>query len=191
MLVAKVVTSIMSTHPPISDQVLWGVYTYENIISQLPVFLIGICLFQLSNPKNYPVHQPSINKTYLFIAALIILHLLGGNIFKEHYLFAIAFAFLAFGLSHYPSVILVNRVTIWIGKLSYSIYLVHLLVANLMVKYHFVHFSNNSSLEVLIRFSIILSVSVFISWFTYTLIEKPFISLGKQLIKKSEHKITP
>lgn len=188
MLIAKVVTSIMSTHPLITDHVLWGVFTYENIISQLPVFLIGICLFQLSNPKNKESGQSSLNKTYLFIAALIIFHLLGGNVFKEHYLFAIAFAFLAFGLSHYPTVLLVNRATIWIGKLSYSIYLVHLLVANLMVKYHFTHFSSNASLEVLIRFAIIMSISVFISWITYTLIEKPFMALGKRVIKKSELK---
>jgi peptidoglycan/LPS O-acetylase OafA/YrhL len=47
MVIAKVVTSIMAKHPPINDGVLWGVFVYENIISQLPVFLMGICLYHI------------------------------------------------------------------------------------------------------------------------------------------------
>jgi peptidoglycan/LPS O-acetylase OafA/YrhL len=184
MLFAKLITSIMFAHPPAGNPILWSVFIYENIISQLPVFLIGISLYHVSKNKNTLTEDLSSHKTYLFMAFLILAHLLGGNVFKEHYLFAIAFAFLAFGLSAYPSVLLVNKFTIWLGKLSYSIYLVHLLVANLLVKYHLNHYSSNASIEVFIRFFIILSISVLISIATYNLIEVPFQNLGKRIIKK-------
>ncbi|WP_426671959.1 acyltransferase family protein [Mucilaginibacter sp. McL0603] len=188
MLFAKLITSIMSVHPLVNDQLLWGIFTYENIISQLPVFLIGICLYRISTNKNSFEEQPWKYKTYCFIAVIIFLHLLGGNVFKEHYLFAIAFAFLSFGLSNYPFILLVNRFTVWVGKLSYSIYLVHLLVAGLLVKYHLNHYSSNASIEVVIRFSIILSISIAVSMFTYHLIEVPFQNLGKRVIEKLELK---
>lgn len=191
MLFAKLITSIMSTHPLVNDQLLWGVFTYENIISQLPVFLIGICLYCISTIKNSINEQHWKYKTYCFIAVLILFHLIGGNVFKEHYLFAIAFAFLSFGLSSYPSVLLVNKFTVWVGKLSYSIYLVHLLVAGLLVKYHLNHYSSNTSIEVVFRFSIILSISIVISMFTYHLIEVPFQNLGKRIIEKLELKAVP
>jgi len=188
MLLAKVVTSIMSKHPLINDPILWGVFTYENFISQLPVFLIGICLYHISANKYNNALNPRRYRTYGLIAAFIVLHLLGGNVFKEHYIFAIAFAFLAFGLSGYPSVLLVNRFTVWIGKLSYSIYLVHLLVAGLLQKYHLSHYCNNSSMDVMVRFSIIFSISVAVSLLTYNLIEVPFQNWGKRIIEKLELK---
>jgi peptidoglycan/LPS O-acetylase OafA/YrhL len=88
----------------------------------------------------------------------------------------------------YPAAVLVNKFTIWIGKLSYSIYLVHLLIANLLVKYHLNHYNNNPIADVFIRFGVIFSISVCISWFTYKFIEVPFQELGKRIIKKLEIK---
>jgi len=186
IIIAKVVTSIMFKHPLTGDQLSWGIFTYENIISQLPVFMTGICLYFISTSGD--LRSPGVYKPALFIALLIIIHLLGGNLFKVHYIFAVAFAFLAFGLSRYPAKVLVNDFTAFIGKISYSIYLVHLLVANLLVKYNWNHYSSNTSAEVLIRFMIIFGVSTCISWFTYRLIERPGEYLGKLLINRLEAK---
>ena len=188
MLIAKVVTSLMFKNPPIADGILWGVFTYENIVSQLPVFLTGICLYLFSKHKQSENEQPALYKSYCLVGLLVIFHLAGGNILKDHYLFAIAFGLLAYGLSGYPSPVLVNKFTVWIGKLSYSIYLTHLIISHLLVKYHLNHYNANASAEVLIRFMIILSISVCISWVTYTLIEVPFQNMGKRLIKKLEVK---
>jgi peptidoglycan/LPS O-acetylase OafA/YrhL len=97
IIIAKAATGIMSRYPLISDQLSWGIFTYENIISQLPVFMTGICLYFISTSSD--LRSPGIHKAALFIALLVVIHLLGGNLFKVHYLFAIAFSFLAFGLS--------------------------------------------------------------------------------------------
>jgi peptidoglycan/LPS O-acetylase OafA/YrhL len=174
----------MSRYPLISDQLSWGIFTYENIISQLPVFMTGICLYFISTSSD--LRSPGIHKAAFFIALLVVIHLLGGNLFKVHYLFAIAFSFVAFGLSKYPAKILVNNFTVFIGKISYSLYLVHLLVANLLVKYNWNHYSSNAAAEVFIRFMIIFGVSACISRFTYRLIELPAGHLGKRIIIRLE-----
>lgn len=186
MIIAKVATSIMFKHPLIRDPLSWGIFTYENIISQLPVFMTGICLYFFSVNGN--LREPGIYKATFFMALLLIIHLLGGNLFKVHYLFALAFALLAFGLSRYPAKILVNNFAAFIGKISYSIYLVHLLVANLLVKYNWNHYSANAAAEVFIRFMIIFGVSTCIAWFTYRLIERPGERLGKLLVIRLEAK---
>jgi peptidoglycan/LPS O-acetylase OafA/YrhL len=188
MLIAKLLTSIMFKHPLISDGILWGVYTYENIISQLPVFLIGICLFHLQYHQTATHHQNQLYRSCYFIAAMMIIHLLGGNIFKPHYLFAIAFAIIAYALAQAPLKILVNIGTLWIGRMSYSLYLIHLLVANMLVKYHLNFYSSNAIVDVAARFCIILAISAPISWLTYKVIELPFQKFGKRLITRLEHR---
>jgi len=186
MIVAKLITGLMFRHNAVENDATWGVFIYENIISQLPVFLTGICLYRLSVASGQKTIIPH---TYLFIALLIIVHLLGGNIFKVHYLFAIVFALAAFGLSFFPAKIIVNGFTVWIGRLSYSLYLMHLLVANLLVKYSITSFTDNATTDILIRFGLILSVSIAISILTYHFIELPFQRLGVWLIEHREHRL--
>ncbi|WP_462268224.1 acyltransferase family protein [Mucilaginibacter sp.] len=156
--------------------------------SQLPVFLIGICLYYITEQTKDYQAATRFYATYVFLAGLIILHLLGGNIFKLHYLFALAFAFLSFGLAHYPAAILVNNFTAFIGKLSYSIYLVHLIVLNILFKYNFMHYNINASAGVFIRFVSVFCISTCISILTYNFVEIPFQRLGKRIINKTELK---
>jgi peptidoglycan/LPS O-acetylase OafA/YrhL len=186
IILSKIVTSIMFKNPPIHDGVLWGVYVYENFISQLPVFLMGICLFHIKHAKEDTIHVLSLHKCFLFIALLIVFHLAGGNTLKQHYLFAIAFAFAAYSLSYFQTKLIVNNLTVWVGKLSYSIYLLHLLVANLLVKYNLNHYSDNPVLEIAIRFFILFLISFVLSYLTYRVIELPFQEYGKKLISKLE-----
>lgn len=188
ILVSKIVTGLMFKNPAISNGILWGVYVYENIISQLPVFLIGICLFHLHNIKTELIDKQQLYKCCFYIAILIIFHLLGGNIFKEHYLYAIAFMLAAFGLSRYQPALLLNKFTEWVGRLSYSIYLIHLVVASLLVKYHLATYSSNMVFEVFYRFVILFSISAVLSYLTYIAIEVPFQSYGKRLINRLEAK---
>lgn len=187
MIVSKIAISILFKNSLITDYVLWRVFVYENIVSQLPVFLIGICLFQIQS-------KPTLNegrqlyKSYILIATIIIIDLLGGNILKEHYLFAIAFAFLALGLSKFQTPILVNGFTVWIGQLSYSIYLTHLIIANLLIKFNLNHYYSDPVVDTIIRFFIIFSLSILFSYATYHIIERPFQKFGKRLIEKLETK---
>ena len=182
ILLSKFITSMMFKHPLIDDGILWGVFVYENIFSQLPVFMMGICLFYATTVRKHQVN----GYTYLFFATLIIVHLLGGNLFKPHYLFAIAFALAAFGLTKKQPGLIVNKLTIWFGKYSYSLYLNHIIVLKILSNHHFLTFTTNATADVGIRFIICLCLSALISVFTYHFIELPFQEYGKKLIKKSE-----
>ncbi|MEO7214132.1 acyltransferase [Mucilaginibacter sp.] len=184
MVLAKIVTALMFRHPLINDGILWGVYTYENIISQLPVFLMGVCLFHLKQTPLNTEDGAKLIRCCCYIAAFIIIQLLGGNLFKSHYLFAIAFAIIAYGLSELPLKLLVNKATVWIGRISYSLYLIHLLVANLLVKYHFNVYSPNPVGDVAARFCVILAISTPLAYITYKIIEIPFQEMGKRLISR-------
>lgn len=184
MVIAKVFTGFMFKHPLINDGILWGVYTYENIVSQLPVFLIGVCLFHLQYTETDPAKRKQLYRCCYYIAGVTTVHLLGGNIFKPHYLFAIAFAVLAYALAHVPIKLLVNRVTLWVGRISYSLYLMHLLVANMLVKYHLNMYSANPLVDIAARFCIILAISAPLAYLTYRLIELPSQRFGKRLITR-------
>lgn len=188
IVLAKVVTSLMFKHPLTADGILWGVYIYENIFSQLPVFLIGMSLFHFQYGKRHENDNSKSYTSYLFIAGLIVVHLCGGNLFKLHYLFAIAMVLFALGLSKVQPLVIVNKLTVALGKLSYSIYLTHLVVANLLVKYHFNHYNHNPLMDIAMRFFIITAISVSVSVLTYKFIELPFQAYGKYLINNWEHK---
>ncbi|OOQ58049.1 acyltransferase family protein [Mucilaginibacter pedocola] len=188
LVLAKIVTAVMSRYPLTGDSITWGVYVYENIFSQLPVFLIGVCLFQLKHTPVGQQERDSLVRCCYYLSAFILIHLLGGNLFKPHYLFAIAFAIAAYALSERPVKLLVNPITLWIGRISYSLYLIHLLVNNLLVKYHLNVFSSNSLADVGIRFCVVLGISAPVAYITYRLIELPFQEMGKRIIARLEHK---
>lgn len=188
LVVSKAVLSFMTKLHFINDGILLKNFVYENFISQLPVFLIGICLFQIRQNKGAVDKDPGMYKSYLFIATLILIHLLGGNVFKSHYLFAIAFAIAAYSLSKWQPSLIINTLTIWVGKLSYSIYLLHLVVAKLLVKYHWNYYSSNVVLDTCLRFLIVFSISTLLACITYKLIELPFQAYGKRIINRLENR---
>ncbi len=186
ILAAKVVTSLMFKAFQINDASLWGIYIYENFASQLPVFLIGICLFHIQHRKPSAEERSRFKLSYCFIALLVILHLSATTIFKSHYIYGIAFALLAFLVSRFHPGWIVNRFLAGVGKISYSLYLVHIIIANLLIKFDLTHYSSNSILDVVIRFLIISTISLLFSFGTYKLVEIPFQRFGRNLIRKLE-----
>ncbi|EZP77633.1 acyltransferase [Parageobacillus genomosp. 1] len=76
---------------------------------------------------------------------------------------------------------LVNPVFIFLGKISYSLYLMHLIVSALIFEHSlFGHAIKN----IYLLMAISLIISLITSTITYYLVEKPFIKLGKNLVKK-------
>ncbi|EPE0971952.1 acyltransferase family protein [Salmonella bongori] len=68
----------------------------------------------------------------------------------------------------------------YLGNISYSLYIIHVVILECIYKYDFFIFPNTSGFS---RLFIILSVILIISIIVHELIEKPFISLGKRFIK--------
>jgi peptidoglycan/LPS O-acetylase OafA/YrhL len=64
-------------------------------------------------------------------------------------------------------------VFLWLGKISYSIYLMHSVII-----YTFMHFTNLNALPGMVQFSITLAATLLLSGLTYYGIEAPSIKLG-------------
>ncbi|WP_025122754.1 MULTISPECIES: acyltransferase [unclassified Serratia (in: enterobacteria)] len=81
-----------------------------------------------------------------------------------------------------------NRLTRFLGKASYSIYLMHGIVLYLMKAmgmYQWIGtLTVSGPMKFLISFTITASVTVGVSWLSYKFIEKPGIDLGKRFIAK-------
>jgi peptidoglycan/LPS O-acetylase OafA/YrhL len=167
-------------------------YTFEFFPSQLPVFLIGITLFLLM--KN--VWSQKDKKMLKIFTVFSIILLIIQFTFKLHfipgyYLYGIFFGFLIYFLSVKPIRLLVNPVTVHIGKVSYSIYLSHIIVLYFLAKNNLInYYPQYPILNFILRFSLLLLISTCVATVLYYLIERPGEKLGKKIIDHFEKKPT-
>ena len=84
------------------------------------------------------------------------------------------FAIFAVGLAHWQPWLLVNPLIGWIGKVSFSAYLVHLWVISTLPVPH----ANYAE-----AFAALTAITIAISSVTYLAVEEPFNRLGRRLAK--------
>ncbi len=78
--------------------------------------------------------------------------------------------------------ILENRILVFVGRISFAIYLVHLLVLGMTLKYMGGPLERPFSIKYLLLFTLVCFTAVFTtSTLFYYLIERPFISIGKRI----------
>jgi peptidoglycan/LPS O-acetylase OafA/YrhL len=166
-------------------------YTFQFFPSQFPVFLIGILFFLLTHEKITSKLKRFISLFLLGFGLLILLQVfLPFKLIAGHYLYGIFFGLLLFLLSRYPIKLLVNPTSVYLGKISFSLYLCHTACAYWL--YHFGlnnYLPNNQYLNFCLRFFILLGVSSLIASILFFTIEKWGILLGKRII--NIHKATP
>jgi len=169
---------------------------------EFPVFCFGFVAFFcwrdliLANPGAVTV-QPFLNNKWGEKAVSLALLSFGVFIAYESfptsnyrlYLNSISFVFLILGLAIHPWRLLVNPVTGWIGKLSFSLYLIHpYLHGSIASIIDYLEKSGpfklyGSYLGLLVTFALFLMGSLIISLITYPFIEQPGINAGKRLIE--------
>ena len=193
MLIAPVANSV-AIH-------LWGNVTptrelaefiYYWLPNSLPCFAVGFVTFHLLNkaPRSFPL-----STGLLFCAASISLYVAWGNLpfgssfgrpLSRGTIFSAACLLLVLALHRVPNIILVNRVTRGLGRVSYSAYLVHwLLVEALLLTIGPVHASPlMSSLLWLFAAPVLIAATGAMASVTYRYVEKPMIHLGSRLARK-------
>lgn len=155
-----------------------NISSIHNPISQLPNFLLG-SIFYFFVIKNDTKVKP-----YSIIGFLIILFLDKSNasIIQQWVEFGLIL-FLAI-FYFYKKVDLINALVLKaftrLGKVSYSMYLIHFFIIHLLNNTFNINYSQ--SIVFVIRFVIVLIFTYFISEITYKYIETPFIKLGKKTI---------
>jgi len=160
----------------------------------LPFFLFGIVFYFLCQKKivssrgGRPIGYLVTYIALLLFAVLIVWKpesytaLAGGG----HYLVTATMVLLMLGLVYHPTSFVVNPATRFLGKISYSLYLIHPpLVFVLIPAFRTIYARNMpSNLAFFLSLSLTLTVLVPISMLSYSFIEVPGIKLGSRLIKR-------
>jgi peptidoglycan/LPS O-acetylase OafA/YrhL len=184
--------SLLQNLSLITSQHLWREYLFFYPPNQFPVFACGIVLYFMirTSPAEWRIDPFVIFTLSLLFLAQYLTQT--SFIFPVHVRFAMAFVLLAYSLSRKEFSILVNPLTIYIGKISYSMYLVHFAVLYWLARFNYVDFApaNLSFFPIanyLLRFCCLTSITVLISTATYHWIEVPFQNMGKSIVRKKEN----
>jgi peptidoglycan/LPS O-acetylase OafA/YrhL len=176
--------------PLIKYERLWQEYLFFYFPSQLPVFMLGIILYFIVIEKE-SVRNIS-GKWILLFSGLVLVHLASATkiILTNHVIFSIGFLILGYALSTFRFKFLVNPIINHIGKVSFSIYLVHFAIIYWLQRFNLLDYSQNSLLNYMTRFLVVVVLSVIVSTLLYNVIEIPFQNLGKYIIERWEKKST-
>jgi peptidoglycan/LPS O-acetylase OafA/YrhL len=176
---------LLDTHF-IPDRSLWQNFLSFCLPGQLPVFACGIILYFMVTTE---IKDWKINPNYLlFVAILLLLRLATGSVLflPDYVTFAILFAILGYALSKNEVLLFVNPVTIYVGRISYSMYILHFAVLHWMTQWKVTELikANTRYTDILnygVRFVILLILTAIVSTISYHLIEVPFQRIGKKL----------
>jgi peptidoglycan/LPS O-acetylase OafA/YrhL len=172
---------------PENQQHLVQEFTFLNFLSQFPVFIIGIFTYLIFK-ENFPRRRIAIGGCLLL---LILAPLFWYQPYMHHTIAGGLFSVFALLLANWPTRLLVNRVTTTLGKLSFSMYLVHFAVLTCFARLGVNNFFPKGNTSSFLHFLCIIFVSAFVSLFSYKCIELPGIAQGKRLIKMLEQDTAP
>ena len=178
---------VLQHWPPIENVWALNSFLFFFLPAQLPVFGLGIALFFVINPPSLP--RPVRGSTLLAVAATGLASLVLAANSQQHFWFGAGFVVLVMALSRYPNALLVNLVTIWLGRISFSLYLVHFAV---LLGLSYLGWDDilqparmrEAVLDYALRFAIVLSVSALIATMFYQGVEKPCQRAGRWLIAR-------
>lgn len=170
----------------------WSAFMYMYFPAQLPMFAFGIVLYFFTrNSTNTTSFRYLYIPVYLMIGILFLNN--GFKKFSTDGLIpefvidsTIVFVPLIIVLMRYPIKILVNRITIYLGKISYSLYLTHAIIIHFLNELLAPNTFGFGLFNYLLYFLLITIGSVILSSITYYFIEKPGIALGRRLIDRLE-----
>jgi peptidoglycan/LPS O-acetylase OafA/YrhL len=187
LLVRMILQVILQRFPLITPGHLWDEYLFFYLANQLPVFACGIILyFLITTPRR----DWQVDLVVLFTISLLVLAQLTAHtvfIFPVHVQFGMAFVFLGYVLSRNEFYVLVNPLTIYIGKISYSMYLVHFAVLHGLSRFNLLDLAPGfPATNFGLRLFCLTAITSLIATIFYHLIEVPFQELGKRIIRRRE-----
>jgi len=186
LLLSFILKIFFQRFPLISCDRLWSEYLFVYLPNQLPIFGLGILLYFIIK-EGYKISIAP--WMILLTVGILIMQFIEVFILPHHFLFGVAFLLLALALSKQEFKVITNPIITYIGKISYSIYLVHFAVLYWMDKLKFNNYVEVSDPRTAlvnygIRFVVLIIISAIISSITYRLIEIPMQEIGKKMIKR-------
>ena len=186
---------ILSYHLARSFPVYGEYFEFFSFSAEFPVFLIGICAYFIWKTLIVGVNWSDTGRRQVSVLLLIVAAMLYAALLpftnSTLYQSTAVCALLLVALSFHPWAILVNRVTRFLGKISYSVYLLHFTVnfylQNWIGRTIPTHgILNRPQLRFAFSFSVILLVTVPLATLTWLWIEEPGIRAGRKLINRLE-----
>lgn len=157
-------------------------FLYYYLPNQLPVFSLGIISYFLVFEKNKEIEQNTM--LLLFITTLLSCYFT----LQIHVIFSMSFLILFVVLSKKEYPVIVNFFTCYVGKISYSIYIIHSVVFVFLQKINIeINNTFDAIINFLIRFTLNLLISIVVSSITYSFIEVPFQNMSKRILLKTSN----
>jgi len=163
--------------------------------NQLCVFAVGIALFfavqetrgmnLISHSKTQMVWKVMLAAIFMFLISCVLTTVGSAERFKalgyiRHFPTAIGMALISLALSIKPLKLFVNPITAFLGKISYSVYLLHFAVIQLLdwaMEHGYI-----MGVTGRMFFPAVLVLTCIVSYLTFIFIEQPGQSLGRALI---------
>lgn len=202
LLLLTIGLAAISVHIILRTSDLPSSYPYMFFLSRFPIFIFGTIVFWLQKKVFKFKGENKQNREKLSFGLLILFTLISIILIKYHsifntipgaimriytYIWAINFSILIISLSLNSNHLIVNKLTCFYGKISYSMYLLHpFLIYALIPVYRDIYSLGFTS--PLVKFSICtlttLAILTPLSMLTFKYIEKPGLKFGKHLISK-------
>lgn len=159
-------------------------FLYWYFPNQLPIFGLGILAFFIAHQ-----YEPVNNRNWLLIACMVFLYCYLEA--PYHFVYCLVFVIVLLVLSRREIRWIVNPVTAYIGRISFSIYLIHFAVFYWLGKLEALDVIGTTGLassmvNFAFRYMVVLFSSIAIAHFTYKYLEIRFQKLGKRFIKTAD-----
>jgi peptidoglycan/LPS O-acetylase OafA/YrhL len=190
----KLLYLLVGPHVPTTQARAFGVFAALWLPSQLPVFALGIVMFRSVDRQAIGRGGDTRRLTPLFVAlglsaAFAWLAPQGARRWISDYVQAsLVFLFGSMILAYRPYRLFVNRATIFLGRVSYSVYLLHFVALHLVLwaVRAFYEPSFHARPPFLVAFPCVLALAAAMSTVTFQLVEMPGQNLGRRLISSLE-----
>lgn len=172
---------------PASQLYLVDTLASLNFFSQFPVFVFGMLAYWLFTNRDMWRRGMTIG---IGATAAWCTTLLAANDWSPSVLLSrsvemgAVFAVCALVLSRYPIAPLVNPVTTWIGKLSFSMYLTHFAVLDAFAAAGISRSFPATDAGALAHYVLVVVAAAGVSWLSYRLVEQPAIRAGARFIDR-------
>lgn len=194
-------TQFVITFHPTNE---WNEFLFFWLPTQLPAFMFGILLYLIVCKDALGSLSA---KTQGTIGISAVLFLFVNHYYRTNYPFVnnidpaalevCAFFFLlSLSLSRLPGNLPPMKLLSFLGKLSFSMYLLHFAVLRWLMKLGWLDFlpvtgKFPASVNFVLRFTIVCTITAALAYITYKCIEKPCIAIGGKLILQREAAAKP
>jgi peptidoglycan/LPS O-acetylase OafA/YrhL len=186
--------NVQADQPELMEQ-----FYFKWFPSQLPVFACGILAYYIFKAMPEGFHNRQNGWLLLATAAMALYNAVdigSHRILPEQVVFGLGFLLLVLSQAVRPLPLLVNPVVCFLGRISFSFYLLHFVVMDAEVRGFHAFIPGIYARPALAYVGLAaatLVITVPLAWLTYTIIEQPFIRMGAAIVRRlnSAPAVTP